>query len=187
MGRRAGHGGVEAGDVVNGQGRITASLLVAASVLSGCVSATPRPYAPVVRPPPADSVTFEREFDACAAAVGAGKRNFRQSGGAIAVGGVGGVAAVQVLSAAAAAGSLGASATTALAASGVGLVMVVPLMTYSLSSSRRRHNEQEIQKAMTECLAPSGYTVTTWTLIPRRDAASAPTLTPTRPTAPPVL
>lgn len=150
-------------------------------MLSGCVSATPRAYSPVMQPPPADRAKFEREFADCSSAVAAGRRSFGQSGSAIAVGGVGGVAAVPVVGAAASAASLGGAFPTAMAASGVALVMLVPLMTYSLSSARRTRNEQEIQGAMTACLAQNGQTVSAWSRVTPRDAASMTTLTPTRP------
>ena len=148
-------------------------LLATTSILSGCVSTNPRPYAPIVEPPPNDQAVFQADFSLCASAVAAGRQNFRRSGGAVAVGVVGGVGVVQVAGAAA----LGAGGTT-LAATGVGLVVVVPLATYGLTSARRAKNEREIQNAMTECLAERGHTVASWTRVSRGDTTL--TVTPTR-------
>jgi len=168
---------------MDGARALTAALLVGAFALSGCVSATPRSYAPLVRPPPVDAAAFERDFAACASTVAMEKRNFGQSGKAVVAGAVGGAAAVPILGGAAAASQFG-NAGTALAASGLGLVMLVPAMTYSLSASRRRRNEQAIQQAMTACLAQNGHTVAAWSLVPRGSAAPTTTLTPTQPGPP---
>lgn len=151
--------------------------IAAALILSGCVSGTPRPYAPILQPPPADQVAFERDFTVCAEAVAAGERNFEGSTSAVVVGAVGGVAAVEVLSGAAAATAVGGSA--GLAVTGVGLLVVVPLTTYALSSARRRRNERDIQEAMTACLGQKGHTVADWTRLARRDATSLALVTPT--------
>lgn len=154
--------------------------LATALMLGGCVSSNPRAYAPIVQPLPNDQAAFEADFSACASAVAAGERNFRSSGSAVAVGAVGTVATVQVLGGVASAAAVGGSA--ALVATGVGLIVAVPLATYALSSSRRAKNEREVQSAMTECLAQRGHTIASWTRVSRGDATTL-TVTPTRPAA----
>ncbi len=149
-------------------------LLLSASMVAGCVSTNPRPYTPVVQPPPIDQAAFEVDFSTCASAVAAGARNFRRSGGAVAVGAVGTVGGVQVLGAAA----LGVTGTT-LAATGIGLAVAVPMATYGLTRARRARNEREVQNAMTECLAERGHTIASWTRVSRGDATTL-TVTPTR-------
>lgn len=156
---------------------VTVICLPASLVLSGCVSATPRPYSPVVQPPPVDQGAFGREFSACGSEVAAGRRNFGQSPSAAVVGAVGTVAAVQVLSGVGATAAVGGGAT--LAATGVGLIVLVPIATYRLSSARRRRNETAIQEAMTACLAERGYTVTSWVRMSRQDALASAIVTPT--------
>lgn len=162
----------------------TVSLLGVSLVLTGCVSTAPRAYAPIISPPPADRTAFEGELSACASEVASGQRDFKPSAAAVAAGGVGGAAAVPVLGGAVAATSAGGGAYTALAASAVGLVLLVPVMTYSLSASRRGKNEQAVQQAMTKCLARSGRTVSGWTLVPRQPIASAESLTSKTPASP---
>ena len=93
-------------------------------------------------------------------------------------GAVGTVAAVDVLAGAAAFTTVGGS--TALAATGVGLLVLVPVATYTMSSARRRRNEREIQSAMTECLAQRGHTVASWERLSRAEAASVSVVTPTQ-------
>jgi hypothetical protein len=152
--------------------------VAAVLLMSGCVSARPRPYTPVVQPPPFDQAAFERAFASCASAVSAGERNFGQSTSAAVVGAAGTVATVEVLGGAAAATTVGGGG--ALAATGVGLLVLVPLTTYALSSARRRKNEREVQTAMTSCLAPQGYIVTSWNRLSQREAAVLTVVTPTR-------
>jgi hypothetical protein len=131
-----------------------------------------------LQPPPADQVAFERDFAACANAVAAGERQFQSSTGAVVAGAVGTVAAVDVLAGAAAFTTVGGS--SALAATGVGLLVLVPVATYTMSSARRRRNEREIQNAMTECLAQRGHTVSGWERLSRTEAASVSVVTPTQ-------
>jgi hypothetical protein len=151
--------------------------LAASVALSGCVSARPRPYTPVLKPPAQDQAAFEREFNACATDVAAGKRNFQRGPAPLVAAGVGGVAATSVLSGAAA-GATTVGATGGLAATGVGIILLIPVATYTLSSKRRQKNEREIQKAMNACLAQSGHAVSGWTRLSHRDVAAL--TTPTR-------
>jgi hypothetical protein len=152
--------------------------LTASVALSGCVSARPRPYSPVLKPAPQDQAAFERDFGACATDVAAGKRNFRAGPAPFVAAGVGGAAATSVLGGAAA-GATTVGAAGGLAATGVGIVLLIPVATYKLSSDRRKKNEREIQKAMNACLAQSGHAVSGWTRLSHKDTAAL--TTPTRP------
>ena len=162
------------------RGRALVCALAASVALSGCVSATPRPYAPVLKPPSPDQAAFERDFNGCATEDAAGKRNFQGGLAPLVAAGVGGVAATSVLSGAAA-GATTVGAGAGLAATGVGIILLIPVATYTLSSRRRKKNEHEIQKAMNECLAQRGHAVSGWTRLSRREAAAMTTqTTPTR-------
>ncbi len=148
-----------------------------ALLLGGCVSTTPRPYTPVVQPPAENQAAFERDFAIRSTAVARGERNFGHSTGAVVVGTVGGAAGVHILGGVAAAASVGGSGV--LGATGVGLLLLVPVATYNLSKSRRDRNEREIQTAMTACLAQRGYSVVSWTRTSPENAASLANVTPT--------
>lgn len=165
-----------------GFARSIAALVTASLVLSACVSGRPRPYAPSLSTPVSDPALYERDFGDCSSRVAAGERAFGNSPAAAAVGTVGSIAAVQTLSGVATTAAVGSSAPLALA--GVGLVILVPVATYRLSSARRSRNEREVQRAMTECLAQRGYFVSGWSLVSRARARDLTTVTPTQSPAP---
>jgi hypothetical protein len=156
-------------------------VLAVSMALSGCVSARPRPYAPVLKPPAQDQALFERDFTTCSTEVAAGKRNFQGGPAPLVAAGVGGVAATSVLSGAAA-GATTVGAGAGLAATGVGILLLVPVATYTLSSGRRKKNEREVQKAMSACLALNGHAVSGWKRPSGPESAAITTRTPTRPT-----
>lgn len=160
--------------------RALACALSAAVALSGCVSARPRPYTPVLSPPAGDPAAFERDFADCATATAAGKRNFQGGPAPLVAAGVGGAAGASMLSGAAA-GLTTVGAGAGLAATGVGVILLVPVATYKLSSGRRKKNEREVQKAMDACLAQAGHSVSGWRRLSSRDAEAIALRTPTRP------
>lgn len=133
----------------------------AALILSGCVSAYPRAFTPVVEPPPADAAAFQRDFAACASEVAADESHFRH-GWRVFFGVFGGGTG---------SGGMGAGA--------------LPIIIPHRDGERRDENERAVKSAMRFCLVKRGYTVTHWKLVEGAEAVSGQLLSPTRPTAAP--
>lgn len=158
------------------KGAALVSVLAAAVALNGCVSARPRPHVPELSQAVRDQAAFDSEFAACATDVAAGRRNFEGGAAPIVAAGVGGVAATSVLGGAAT-GATTVGAGGGLAATGAGILLLIPLATYKLSTDRRRRNEQEVQKAMSACLAQRGFAVSGWRRLPSHGVAAMTTPT----------
>lgn len=159
--------------------RVALTCCLAASVaLSGCVSARPRPYAPVLAPA-TDQALLEHDFTTCATDVAADTANFRGGRAPMVAAGVGGAAATSVLSGAAT-GATTVGAGAGLAATGVGIIVLIPVATYALSSARRKKNERAVQTAMNACLAERGHAVVGWKRLSGRQAAVVTLRSPTR-------
>lgn len=161
----------------------TARVLVLAVGLTGCVSTSPRPFMPVLQPPATDQAALEREFQACAAQVAAGEGRFGGNVTTAVVGGAGVLATGEVVGGAVLATAWGAAGAGALAATGVGMVILLPLGTLQMSRSRRAHNERDVQTAMAACMDRAGYHVASWTRVSPQDAAAG-LRTPTHHTRP---
>ena len=154
-------------------------LLGAALILQGCVSTAPRAYTPTLQPPAADQADLERAFASCANRVAAGERHFGGGGVTTAVAaGAGTLAAGEMLGLGALYGAYDAAGAGILAATGVGIAILVPLGTLQMTRSRRAGNERAVQGLMSACLQEAGYHVQSWS---RVDPAAPTTLaTPTR-------
>jgi hypothetical protein len=148
--------------------------------LAGCVSTNPRPYAPLLQPPPADQAAAEAAFDHCSVEVAGGARHFGGNATTAVVGSAGAVATGEVLGSAAVAGAYGVAGAGAFAATGVGLLILVPIGTLQLSKHRRASNERDVQAAMTSCMQEAGYHVASWTRLSAEQVRSARMRTPTR-------
>lgn len=117
--------------------------LLAALALSGCVSVSPRAFAPVLPAPPADRAAFERDFASCRSQVAADVSLF-DAPADDPYGSLG--APTDILGGAVVLGALGAAILTA------------PNRTRTL----RTRAEQRVQAAMTNCLQSHGHAVAGW-------------------------
>jgi hypothetical protein len=162
----------------------TGALMIALA-LGGCVSTNPRPYAPLLQPPPVDQAAAQAAFNGCAARVASGARHFGGNATTVLAGSAGAVATGEVLGSAAVAGAYGVAGAGAFAATGVGLLILVPLGTLQLSRHRRASNEREVQAAMTGCMQEAGYHIASWTRLPAGQERGVGMQTPTRHVPPP--
>lgn len=136
------------------------SALPIALMLSGCITAYPRAYTPVLDSPPPDAAAFQQDFSACASEVAGDEHNFRH-GWRVFFGVFGGGVG---------AGGMGAGA--------------IPIIIPHRDGERRDENELAVKSAMEACLGKRGHTVSNWRLVDG-EAASSQLVTPTRPTTPP--
>ena len=149
--------------------RAMTKVLALALVLpsTGCSSA-PRHHEPRLAAQPTDHAAFGRSHQSCREQVAAGKRDrFDTDRGTSA--GVG-VAVGTGVAAATVAGTGTTMAGSALAgtAAAVTLLVVAPLAIWATSRYIRAGKEEEIQQAMSLCLAQNGYMVQGWELSPAR-------------------
>jgi hypothetical protein len=136
----------------------TTNGLTLALLVEACAGG-PRPYAPVMAQPLADTSAFQVSLETCHARID--QPNAALSGAATAAEGaattyvVGGVAL-------AAGASSGGTLAAAAAAAGPAMVVALPISLYMYSRGRRARQERRIQQAMSACMAEQGYQVVEW-------------------------
>ena len=148
------------------------SIVVASAViLAGC-SSRPRTFEPSLAAAPADAAAYEIALATCrqeaAASIGKGAgRLGSAAGGAVAGTGAG-------LAAGAAAASSASSAMFAgAAAAAAAMVVVAPVAAiagaWGVSKVKKNKKEKIVKTVMGECLAKSGYSVSGWRVMSKKE------------------
>ena len=138
-------------------------LIAAGSLLAGGCSTRPRQFQPVLTVTPADSRSYENDLAECQSLVASGKHS--GFGPAIAATGAGVAAGYGAGAATIATGAvplgIGMSAGAAVAA-----LSIMPLAGLAagvgVTRAIRSGKEKKINRAMTECLAAHGHSVSSW-------------------------
>lgn len=149
------------------------SIVIASALLVAGCSSKPRTFAPALAAAPADSQAYDAVLHDCrkqaAASIGKGSGRLASAAGGAAVGAGTGVAA------GAAAGSAASSAMFASAAAAAATMLVVAPVAavagaWGVSKIKKKKKERTVKAVMADCLAKSGYSVTGWRVMSKKEA-----------------
>lgn len=138
--------------------------------VTGC-SSTPRNFAPQLSVAPGDPGRYEQAWLECREQVAASSKGGSKRGGSAAAG----------LAAGAGAGAAGAAATSGAtyatiggaAAAGAVVIAAVPVLglagAWGYSKIRKTKREKAVKAATAECLDRSGYDVSGWRVLSKRE------------------
>ena len=150
--------------------RLIGSIAIVSVSLTACSSA-PRNFAPELGVAAADSAAYEAAWLRCRDDVAISLKRGPNRGGSAAAG----------LAAGAGAGAAGAAATSGAtyatiggaAAAGAMVIAAVPVLglagAWGFSKIRKTRKEKAIKGATAECLAQSGYAVSDWRVMSKRE------------------
>ena len=165
-----------------------ALIVIAATglVLGGC-STRPRQFAPTLKSPASDQVTYDRDYQTCQTLVGRGyKSNFKATALTLGIGTAAGVAGAVAASAVAIASTTPTLATLGFntTAAGVGAATIaLPVIGigvgFGVSRAIRSGREKRVKAALASCLSEYGHSVDSWTLVKKTKKIKGQKTTPT--------
>ena len=141
------------------------------SLTATACSSTPRNFEPRLSAAPSDPTQYEQAWFACREQVAASSKGGSKRGGSAAAG----------LAAGAGAGAAGAAATSGAtyatiggaAAAGAVVIAAVPVLglagAWGYSKIRKTKREKAVKAATAQCLEQSGYTVSGWRVLSKRE------------------